>query len=208
MQVGSLLWICIDTLKVGYSLVLDGSTAVKMGTWTTGCWRSIEDCSDGMTLAIWVKIVTLPAANNKDYGIMSSLQNGVANGFFYTIFKYSGSLYSAFGIIDPADGKYRIDYDYPISVGSWYHYVYTLNYVFGSSPTFSMYRDGSKRPDNIHVHNMVSANNAIRDDLVFGNMYSDSPNSYKVNAVIDEVLLFNYTVTQSETSLLYAIYSP
>ena len=174
-----------------------------MGPWTTGCWRYIPDCTEGMTLALWLKVTTLPGVDNSDHGIISTLHSNKGNGFFLCIFTYSGNLYVGYGIYDPFQGSYEIFYYNPVSIESWGHYVFDITYNSGS-PTFNFYMDGSTTTGTVDSYDAgFTPSDTPRDVLVFGNMYADNPDSHMPSVMIDEVLMFNYTLNSDEVAILY-----
>ncbi len=198
-------FVCMNS-QLGYALVLDGNTVLGMSTWTTGCWRYIPDCTDGMSLALWLKVTTTPGEDNTDHGIMSTLNSNMGNGFFLTIFTYTGTLYLAYGIHDPMDGDYEIAYYEPADIGSWNHYVFDISYNSGN-PICNIYKDGNSTPFGTYSSNSgFSPSSTPRGELVFGNMYADNPDSYMPSAIIDEVLLFNYTLSHSDVTILFGTY--
>ncbi len=185
------------TLQLGHALVLDGNTVLRMGPWTTGCWRYIPECVNGMSLALWLKVTQIPTWNNRDHGIISTLNSGKGNGFFLAIWTFSGDLEIGFGIFDPNDGLYKLFTVSPISTGSWHHYVFDITYDT-ENPIFNGYFDSITKSSSIwSVNKGFSPSDTFRDVIVFGNMYADYPNSYMPSVMIDEVLMFNYTLTLS-----------
>ncbi len=147
-----------------------------------------------------------PGGNNDDHGIISTLNSNMGNGFFLCIWRYSGNVDLGFGIIDPNNGRYEVIHFDSIPIGSWHHYVFDVFYNSGN-PIFNRYLDGVSLIDNhMSLNYGFSPSNTPRNVLVFGNMYADNPDSYMPSAIIDEVLLFNYTLSPSDVAILFGIY--
>ncbi len=188
---------------------LDGSTALTTDTWLFGCWRDIPSCTNGMSLSLWIKAVSYPAQGNNYYGIISSVKNGLANGFFLQTWDEPawGGKELTFGFLNPTSGN-RVWVDTVIpTLGAWSHWVYTLSY--GSDPAIHAFKDGATTTQDYHDCEVcgTTPDVGIRDILVLGNYFVDNiaGNLYFPEVVIDDVMIFEYILSSSEISTLYSL---
>ncbi len=181
---------------------MDGNTVLRMGTWTTGCWRYITDCTDGMTISLWLKVTSTPGGNNKAHGIISTLNLNMGNGFYLATWMYYGDLSLGFGIINPLDGAIENIAINANGIGSWHHYVLDTT-INSDNLIFNAYTDGGTTSGSRNSFNYgISPTSTPRDVVVFGNMFADNPDSNMPSVMIDDVLMFNYTLVPDEVTIL------
>ncbi len=195
---------------MGNGLLLDNSSAVTTENWSTGCWRFIPDCIDGLTVAIWIKFLAEPVYKVPCVacGIISSFQHNKASGFSLTSWNCSpGFKHISLAILDPYDGKYLYTATPLPTLNTWTHYVFTLDYVTSGNPMsmFKMYQNGVIVVSPLSNHYSVwdkPASIEIRDTLIFGNGFVDYDADHP-NVVIDNVLMFNYSLNIAQVDKLY-----
>ncbi len=160
-----------------------------------------------MSLAVWIKPNAYPETESEYYGIISSVKHGLANGFSLKIWDSPnwGGREITFGFFRSGNGKIVfIDSPFP-DLGHWSHWVYTVNY--SAEPPILAYKDNA--PDttaNLHeCCPMGLSDGILKNELVFGNLYVDNTtiHPYYPNIEIDEVLIFDYILSNSEVNLVY-----
>ncbi len=186
-------------------LWLDGSSAVLTGPWPYGCWRHIDGCVDGLSLSIWMKFNAYPT-ECRDYGIISSLNENLGNGFFLLTWNCGSSL-MGFGIREPDTGTSKHVQTSMPSLGVWCHHVYTMAYNLGTTPSIKLYIDGSFETDTVIecCQSDATASNTIRDVLIFGNRYADNYQTYYYysHMIIDDVAIFEHILSPAEAAMIY-----
>ncbi len=185
---------------------------ITTGSWSSGCWRFVPDCTDGFSLALWIKFLDEPTLDDPchAHGIISSFQSNKASGFTLTSWNCipAGSFkHIALGILDPYSGKFLYKGDILPSLNTWAHYVFTLDYVPNGyhATMFNVYKNGVIVTSPLSHHWPPfdqPASAETRDILVFGRGLVDA-DADRPKVVIDNVLIFNYSVNVAEVDLLY-----
>ncbi len=160
-----------------------------------------------MSLSIWIKPIAYPPQGQNYYGIISSIKNGVANGFFLQTWDWPGygGKELTFGYLDPGTGtRVWADVVHP-ALGSWSHWVWTLNY--GSDPAIHSFKDGTGTTQNYYELGSSTTDNTLRDIIALGNYFVDNipGNQFFPEIVIDDVLIFEYILSPSEISTLSSL---
>ena len=180
-----------------------------MGNWTFGCWRDIPNCN-GMSLALWLKFNAYPTTKEEFYGIVSSLETGLANGFFLRMWDHTtyGGKELTFGFLrsGSTEGVW-VDSAFP-TLGVWSHWVYTMSYI--GSPHIKAYKDGV--PATVNEYECCSIFGAsdfgTKERLAFGNYFVDDivgGHPYYPDIVIDDVLIFDFILSAAEVSMVYNV---
>ncbi len=140
-----------------------------------------------------------------DYGIVSSLHSVEAGGFFFASWTCSGTT-MGFGIVDHIDGKYKnIDHAAP-GLNTWTHYVFTVDYIMGGDPIIKMYQDGiflGAKSVGFWATGDKPPTSNPRNELVFGSRFVNVQENLDTVIDIDEVLLFDYSLEQSDVTLIF-----
>ena len=165
---------------------------------------------DGFSLALWIKFLDEPTIDNPclAHGIVSSFHSNKASGFSLTSWSCIGNFkHIVLGILDPYDGKFLYKGDTLPNLNIWVHYVFTLDYVPGGNHAtmFDVYKNGVivASPQSNHWPPFDQpASVETRDILVFGRGLVDA-DADRPKVVIDNVLVFNYSVNAAEVYLLY-----
>lgn len=142
-------------------------------------------------------------------GIVSSLNVNKGNGFFFTTYYRNATVLFTFGMADPVDGKHEVIIGFgEVDLKSWNHFSLNVNYN-GGNPSFTVYINKvllSSYSKISYSSASWSGSHTARSVLVFGNLYADIPDSRIPHILIDEFILFNYTIMQYDVDILYGMY--
>jgi hypothetical protein len=142
------------------------------------------DITDTITITAWVKWNTF-----KDYGtILDKGTGGSASTFNYGLWSYSSSNSYLRGWIGNGTSSQSIPLQSSLNTNQWYHVVFKFDgsYLY-------LYINGSE--NNKIAQTLTPATNTEPVRI--------SKSSYVLDGLIDEVLIFNTALTQTQINTLY-----
>ncbi len=151
-----------------------------------------------MSLAVWIKILTVPENGETRGGILTTRANSIKYGTqIYSTSSLANYVMTAPGAIDKT---YEVFEPYP---SGWYHVVLTLD-TYASD--FLMYENGAfADQDTSPYESGIGYTLDGTNTVVFGRE-STTDDYYYGNNQIDELMVFNYILSSNEIISLYNQY--
>ena len=175
--------------RVGGALHLNGiDQNVNFGPYTSACYHTFEECPDGVTWAMWLKL------EGGTFSVILDSGGSFSGATGYTLFKYeTGSL------------KIQVKTTTHLHIlllrhwepGYWVHLVFSLHPITGAS----IYLNGCGVTDRAFVYTVkTSSFNAVYRPFVLG---SYTINLYYTAMDIDNLLIWYDILTSEEVLKLY-----
>ncbi len=160
-----------------------------------GCWREPWTCQNGLSLSIWMRFTnTAPDNISSSLGILSTMTaTDITCGVYITEWT---NIYFGMRNHNRAMSDYAL-FSYP-EMNKWTHYVMTLKVLSSDEkPDYKIYENGKSKTFTVHSKNKNSQPGSC-NKIVFGRKYTDEDGSYGNNVKIDELLIFDNVLTESQ----------
>ena len=155
------------------------------------CLQSFTNCYQGITTCFWAKIP------DRDVVLINTIKEYEHNsGFTVYIDNYRPHW---FVVLDK--DLYEVEADYLLSPGTWYHFCLKVT-RFGNSKQAYLFINGQKITDTFFIINLRAMPDTTHY-VVSGIMPEGLGKSLSGFGTLDELLIFNYFMTDEEIMKLY-----
>ena len=164
-----------------------------------------------MSIAFWVKLISGVETHGQSVGLITTMHDWNTEGWQIVLFNWGGAKLMKFQVKDFQAPGIRLQKemdDVTLLFGQWVHYVAIYRYVDPNTPSaqFQIYKNGqlhnhrwADSPSNTFTENMVNG-------LVFGWQVMTQNSPPQGNALFDEVLIIDGTLTADLVDKLYKHY--
>lgn len=158
------------------------------------------------TISAWVYADAWATESAKNNVILMKRFSGATDNEEYQFTTKEGDL--RLTIFDKSASAYRgRSYSVALDTSTWYHVVGTYDGRGGSSAEdgIDLYVNGKVVDDGTSTSGTYVAMENLGSNVFIGDWRSDTSNIYEWDGVLDEIILFNDTLTRAEVEELYKV---